>query len=491
MNDVVIVKHSPMQLKIVTEDTDYISHMINEFTSYVEGFQFMPQYKAGGWNGQTNMIHRFSHTFPYGLLFDVIRAHKKLFPRNKLIVDGEVKNLFRGPELAAKFDLKLYPRPYQEDCIRAALKYSKGIIRSATASGKSLVIAYIIKTLLSQENSGVQRAFIIVPSTGLIKQFHEDLMDYGFPDQIIGEVYAKRKQWDNPVVITTWQSLKNNHVQLKKCQAVIVDEVHGAKAFQLKKILVNSVNCKYRLGFTGTMHAHRLDNWNVKSYLGPIIREYPSGLLAEQGYVSQCNIHLFNMEYMEEIYEGSYDEIKDLVFNRPYRMELVKKLVCELDHNVLLLVGKVEKEGDVLKEILSKNCSKRVEFLSGRDDVSIREEWRKKCMKRDDIALIATYGIFQQGINIPNLKYIVFVSPFKSKIRVLQSVGRALRTHADKENGAHIFDIVDNTKFLKKHGDIRLRYYDSEKFNVDEWIFQEGDPIVLPTTPIVSNSSTS
>lgn len=465
-----------MLLKLVTEDDNYLSHMINDFTSYVEGFQFMPQYKAGGWNGQTNMIHRFSHTFPYGLLFDVIRNHKKKFHRNRLQVDEDVKALFRGKKLHYEYDLKYFPRPYQKDCIEASLNFTKGIIRSATASGKSLVIAYIIKALLSDKNSGVNRTILIVPSTGLIKQFHGDLLDYGYSESLIGEVYARKKEWNNPVVISTWQSLKNNQNQLKHCEAVIVDEVHGAKAYQLKKILVNSIHCNYRLGFTGTMHSNILDNWNVKSFLGPIIKEYPSGLLAEQGYVSECNVHMVNMEYMQEEWEGDYNEVKDEVFNRPYRMSLIKQLVCELDHNVLLLVGKVEKEGEVLKEVLN-GCGKEVEFLSGRDDVALREKWRKACMDRKDIALIATYGIFQQGINIPNLKYIVLASPFKSKIRVLQSVGRALRTHTDKENGAHIFDIVDHVKFFKKHGDIRLRYYDSEKFGVEEYVFHEGDTI--------------
>jgi len=124
-------------------------------------------------------------------------------------------------------------------------------------------------------------------------------------------------------------------------------------------------------------------------------------------------------------------------------------------------------------------CGKTVEFLSGRDKVEIREEWRKKCMKEKNIALIATYGIMAQGIDIPNLKYVIFVSPFKAKIRILQSVGRSLRKHADKQTGAHIFDIADMTKYFKKHSEIRLRYYDAEKFEIIEHTFIENVPIDL------------
>jgi superfamily II DNA or RNA helicase len=71
-------------------------------------------------------------------------------------------------------------------------------------------------------------------------------------------------------------------------------------------------------------------------------------------------------------------------------------------------------------------------------------------------------------VNIPSLKYIVLASPFKSKIRVLQSVGRALRKHIDKVNGAIIYDIVDDCKYLDDHGEKRMRYYASEGHTINE-----------------------
>jgi superfamily II DNA or RNA helicase len=118
-------------------------------------------------------------------------------------------------------------------------------------------------------------------------------------------------------------------------------------------------------------------------------------------------------------------------------------------------------------------------FLSGRDDIDVREKWRHECNKRNDVCLIATYGIFQMGINIPNLKYIVLAAPFKAKIRILQSIGRALRKHVDKETGALIFDITDQVKFFGKYGIIRIRYYDAEDFEVKEIVLHEGDPLTL------------
>jgi hypothetical protein len=111
---------------------------------------------------------------------------------------------------------------------------------------------------------------------------------------------------------------------------------------------VKSVRAKYRLGFTGTMHSGVLDNWNTKSFLGPILKEYPSGLLADKGFISKCNVNVLNLEYKGEAYEGTYDEVKDEVFTNSFRISLINDLVDRLT-TILLLVGKVEKEGDYLK----------------------------------------------------------------------------------------------------------------------------------------------
>ena len=47
-------------------------------------------------------------------------------------------------------------------------------------------------------------------------------------------------------------------------------------------------------------------------------------------------------------------------------------------------------------------------------------------------------------------------------------MGRILRKHAAKI-GAIVYDIVDNTNsWFPKYGDIRLRFYDKEKFEVIE-----------------------
>jgi superfamily II DNA or RNA helicase len=473
-NIVNIIKGDQLHIQIQSDDEDYIKLLKKEFTYLVDGYNWMSAYKSGGWDGKICLIKN-NGFLPYGLLTELIRINKISFPRVILRIDDSVKSLFKGSSLKIKQNLSLKPYPYQKDCIIKSLQYTKGIIRSATASGKSLIIAYILKTLL--ENKKAKQCIIIVPNKSLVEQFYNDMKEYDMKYSV-GKVHAKAKEWDKDIVVSTWQTLIKNTSKLKLYNCIICDECHSVKALSLKKILVKSINADYRLGFTGTLHAGKLDNLNTQSYLGPVIANYSSGFLAEKGYISKCNVKVINIEY-QEVLEGTYDEVKDLVFTNQYRLNVIKKVVNKLDHNVLILVGKVEKEGDYLKNWLQGVTKKEIVFLSGRDSIEEREKWRKACLKRKDIILIATYGIFAQGINIPNLKYIVFGSPFKSKIRVLQSIGRALRKHANKKEGAVIYDIHDHTKYLGKHGNVRFRYYGVEGFETDEIVLEEGNQIEL------------
>ena len=56
-------------------------------------------------------------------------------------------------------------------------------------------------------------------------------------------------------------------------------------------------------------------------------------------------------------------------------------------------------------------------------------------------------GTFSTGINIRNLHNIIFASPSKSQIRVLQSIGRSLRK-SDDGREAKLYDIADDLHWL-------------------------------------------
>jgi superfamily II DNA or RNA helicase len=289
----------------------------------------------------------------------------------------------------------------------------------------------------------------------------------------------KRTEIKKPKILYNLHIKKNNNYI---ANGIIVSNCHMNKAVEVKKIAEKCTNAVYRLGFTGTLNeGNKLDMLNVKSYIGPVLKDYSSGELADRGYISRCNIRMINLEYKNE-YEGDYNTIKDTVFINSFRLGILEDIVRKINGNVLLLVGKIEKEGKVLEDYFKekfKDTDREIVFIYGATPADEREAWREECEKRKNIILIASYGVMQLGVNIPSLKYIVLASPFKSKIRTLQSIGRALRQHVEKTHGAYIYDIADECKYLHDHGIKRLRYYHSEKFYVEEQVMKEGDTIEL------------
>ena len=467
--------HDNLHIQIETDDWDYLRAIKDNFSYYAHNYKFMPRYKSGLWDGKISLFNSANQTLPYGLLLDWMKYHKKEWGDIPYELSADVKQLYNGIKPNYKKDLLFTPYEYQEDCINACLKTSKGIIRSATASGKSIMISYTLRALW--DSGEIENGIIIVPSIGLVTQFYTDMEDYGIDMSLVGRVGDDWKEWDKPLIISTWQSLQNVPEHMERMDVIFVDEVHGAKANVLTGLLKQAPRARFRFGFTGTMPSSLLDQNQVKSYLGPILKEYGSVELAKLGYVAKCKINMIYVNYNEKP-KGTYNEIKDICFNNTFRLGLIKNIIKDTNGNILLLVGKVEDEGELLKNILKDDEELKnyeIEFLSGRDNSTDREKWRKYMDTTNNIVLIATYGTFQQGINIKSLSNLILASPFKSKVRVLQSIGRTLRLHADKKNGAVIWDICDRVKYLDKHADTRMKHYDMEGFEVIDHELQESN----------------
>ena len=94
----------------------------------------------------------------------------------------------------------------------------------------------------------------------------------------------------------------------------------------------------------------------------------------------------------------------------------------------------------------------------------------RRIMEEETNAIIvASYGTFSTGINIKNLHNIIFASPYKSRIKVLQSIGRVLRKGKNKDE-AVLYDIADDLRHKKRmnftlqHFVERAKIYNEEKF---------------------------
>jgi len=152
------------------------------------------------------------------------------------------------------------------------------------------------------------------------------------------------------------------------------------------------------------------------------------------------------------------------------RNRFVCRLTNNLKGNTLVLFQFVEKHGKVLHQMMKKEFpDKQVFFVHGGTDAEQRETIRKFVEKTENAVIIASYGTFSTGVSIKRLHNIVFASPSKSRIRVLQSIGRQLRKSEHKDV-AKLYDIADDLSWKKyknhtlRHFEERLKIYDGESF---------------------------
>ena len=137
-----------------------------------------------------------------------------------------------------------------------------------------------------------------------------------------------------------------------------------------------------------------------------------------------------------------------------------------------MLFNFVERHGAVLYDMIQEKAGDRnVYFIHGGVDVTERERIRKILATQSDAIIVASYGTLSTGINIPSIENIIFGSPSKSVVRVLQSIGRGLRLNTGKSH-CKLFDLTDDLHWkgrqnhTLKHGVDRYKIYSSEEFNI-------------------------
>ncbi len=163
----------------------------------------------------------------------------------------------------------------------------------------------------------------------------------------------------------------------------------------------------------------------------------------------------------------------DFLVKHEKRNKYIRNLAANLNGNTLCLFQYVEKHGEELKRLIEEKAEgKQVFYVHGGVATDEREQIRAITEREDDAIIVASYGTFSTGINIRNLHNIVFSSPTKSPIRVLQSIGRGLRV-GDKKDSATVYDISDDLSYKGKpnftlnHFKERVNIYNREGFNYE------------------------
>jgi len=381
-----------------------------------------------------------------------------------------------------RFSLNLIPlsiplRDYQEDIVKKSLTFGRGTIILATAGGKTLTAASLLTKLFYTYGSSF-KCLYIVPDLGLAEQTSEDFKNYNVPfftAKWTGSCPLDEKQMviSNVIIanLGILQSKNTDLTWLKDIDVLIVDEVHKIRRGNEVNKVIKNIKTPVRFGFTGTMPENLLDQWNIIGKIGPVIYEKNSYELRLEKFISGVSVQIFKIKYKEDPFKdlvisavNRYREEQKFLIRNEFRNHLLSKICCKLSNNALILVDLIE-HGQRLHDQLKILCpDKKIYFIRGDVEIEQREHVRKLMEEHMDVVVVAISKIFSTGINIKNLHYILFACGGKAKIKVVQSIGRGLRLHKDKDK-LIIMDIADDLKYSLAHMQKRIQLYEKEKIN--------------------------
>ena len=283
---------------------------------------------------------------------------------------------------------------------------------------------------------------------------------------------------------------------------LLVSNCHRFASEETSAIVKETINCKYKWGFTGTLPEDPIMKMELFGLFGlPKIYITSAGLI-ERGLATPIKINsiIFNYDQNDKniFKEAGKLYAKQLKFIKEHdkRNEFIVNLTCKLRSkgNSLILFQHTEHgKGlfiDTMKqlypdvEVQNKDITGKksfefqeqygVYFLNGEDDAKTREQTRNILEEHEDAILIANYALLSTGVNIKKLHNMVLASPLKSYTTVTQSIGRGMRLHHTKSEFV-VYDLIDNMGFRKPGGIFYKQYihrkntsYNPEQFPVFE-----------------------
>jgi superfamily II DNA or RNA helicase len=467
-----------------------------KFSYFKDGYKYAPKFKAGIWDGKIHLFSVAKSLIDFGLIGDLARWCREM--GYKIWIDSEIYsggNKSVTPDIIEQFAidvLKLPFEPFEHQINSAyeAIKSGRLLISSATSSGKSLIIHIVIQWYLRVENK--KRIILVVPNIGLVTQMFGDFKDYSVNDSFSEEDYLlipnKKgiKRSDAPVTITTWQSLQRINPKNPKQQSfksadsvpseffddvdvLLMDEVQTAKGEVVGSIVKKTAFTPVKIGLSGTIANDYASEMFIKALFGRIYRGITSSELIELGLATQIKLTAIQITHSKNN-KLKYSEEIEYIRNLEVRNSYICKIAESFKEENTLILFNNKDQGKKLLEWFNTNSDRPVFYVTGEASSEERDAVREFCVNNHGAVILASFAIFQAGVSIKSLKNVIFASPTKSAIRLLQSIGRVLRKHETKDF-ARVIDIYDDmsgggaNNHTLNHFLERYRIYGDAQFN--------------------------
>lgn len=370
---------------------------------------------------------------------------------------------------------KLYS--HQRRIVESVLSNKRGIVKSPTGSGKSFVIAELVRLFTADEQS----VLITVPTIDLLHQLTDNIHQYmdlnGINPIEIGKVGDGNYKFAN-VTVGIPQSLSNIEKTgryLASVDVLIADEVHTCANATYAIVSDFAHHTGVRIGLSATPG----DNMFLTGFFGPriidihesemigndiIMEPHIRFLQAPKGFVPKGladnanRISTLPTGHRYKTYSQVYNR---LIVNNNKRNDLIVKTAVdriELDIGpTILIVNKIKGEnshGEILRNLLADK-GYELPIISGYISKKKREEILDNLRTNSIVGCIAGPKVLTAGISIPALSTIILCGAGKSDTEFIQRVGRLLRKKEGKERPV-VVDFMDTQYWFNNQSNSRL-----------------------------------
>lgn len=422
----------------------------------IDNPDFYKKEKMGKWTGNTPMeIWLFEKNgndlwIPFGCL-------KNLW---ELCPDKSAYELQISPIKPRNYESHINLYPYQEKAVNEALCAKNGVLVMPCGSGKTQCGLEIISRIGG-------RALWLTHTQDLLNQSKaraENVLGQGG----YGTITAGKVNIGTHITFATVQTMaKIDLSQYRDAWDVIVcDEsqhVCGSptNVTQFYKVISN-LSARYKIGLTATpKRADGLER-SMFALLGGIIHEVSRDAVAdticpikvrmiETGWMPDCDCVLMGDGTID------YHKVVDAMIQDKERFNTIMDCVNSLDGSCIVLANRVS-----YLQRMNTECEGRSVCLSGMGQSKKAKEERKKALKQLNAGeldcIFASYKLSAEGLDVPNLRYVVFATPEKNSTTIIQSAGRVGRKAEGKVFGT-VIDFVDAFGMYKGWAKKRLGYY--------------------------------
>jgi len=445
--------------KIETDNPNLLKALYDLYTFRVPGGEYSPAYKRRQWDGKIHFISS-TGTFKTGLLSRLLADLKKIDCEPEIKYPKSMTSEWYHHQIITINGFTYYD--YQKELIEQGLDKKRGIIKSPTGSGKTLIMAGLIKALTGR------KMVILFNAKQLLTQTYDFLTKECGMDNI-GLCYGEGYIYGDIMLCTVQSIEKILDTHLEETEVLMIDECHEFANGKTTLAAIRSFpKAAYRFGFTATPPNDSVPLYNLEGALGGVIQVVDTATLIDSGKLTKPVIQLIARSYNAS---GSDEDLAYLdiyekfIVNNDERNNIIKEIVNDIkkqnERARILILTKSLNHGRTLENLCGSSC----QFLEGANSVGERYNAISRFRRcRDSSVLIGT-KILQTGINIEEITHFINARGMKSEIATLQALGRALRRHESKDK-VYIYDFLDKENYLREHSISRKRHYEREGHTV-------------------------